>query len=141
MGDWVVLEPPTLELPSSTLYQPVLSVATDYKVNNSEGIPLSSYKLERWGKIFHVLKSEDQQTPMLPPEGIKISKIEGVKVDKRVVPLIESAPKEISLNVEGDTMVWLSKFHCHEQQEKGELRKDQKLSIGYVLKFQAPIGR
>ena len=45
-------------------------------------MPFSSYTLERWGTIFQVLEAEDQQTPMLLPEGIKIVKGEGIKVEK-----------------------------------------------------------
>ena len=79
-------------------YQPSLSGATASKVKNFEGIPLSSYILEIWGKIFQVLDAEDQQTPMLSPEGIKIEKGEWVKAEKRVIPLIEAPPEDLSIN-------------------------------------------
>ena len=57
-------------------------------------MPLSTYTWERWVKIFQVLEAEAQQTPMLSPEGIMREKVEGVKIEKRVVPLIKAAPEE-----------------------------------------------
>ena len=59
---------------------------------------MSTYTLERWGDIFQVLELEAQQTPLILPACIKISKGEGVKVDKQVFPLIESAPEELLLS-------------------------------------------
>ena len=41
-----------------------------------------------------MLEEEAQQTPMMSPEGITREKVEGVKIEKRVVPLIEAAPEE-----------------------------------------------
>ena len=78
---------------------------------------------------------------MLSPEGIKISKGEWVTVEKRVVPLIDSAPKSFPLNREGDTVAWLCKWHRFDQQEKGQLRNYQEILMGYVLNIQASIGR
>ena len=73
--------------------------ATASKVENFEGLPLSSYTLEIWGKTFQFLKAEAQHTPILLHEDIKRAKGGGVKVEKLVVPLIESVPKELSLIV------------------------------------------
>ena len=65
-----------------------------------------------------MLKAEAQKTPVLPPEVIKRADGEGVKTEKRVVPLIKSAPEDLSVNKEGDTMECLHKWYRHDQQEK-----------------------
>ena len=54
-GAWLVLASSTPRLTSSDFYQPVLSGSTSSKNKNFEGLPLYSYKLEIWGKIFQVL--------------------------------------------------------------------------------------
>ena len=78
---------------------------------------------------------------MLSPEGIKREKGEGIKVEKRFVPLIESSPKVLSLNGEGDKTDWICKWLHHNNQEKGKLRKDQEVLMGNVLNIQPSIGR
>ena len=80
-------------------------------VKNFEGLPLSSYSLERWGKIFRLLEEESQQTPMMSPEGIMRAKGEGIKAGKQPILLIDTAPEDLSINKEGATMEWLSKWH------------------------------
>ena len=82
-------------------------VATSSKFKNFEGLPLSSYTLERWGKISQMLEEEDQHTPMMLPEGINRAKVEGDKADKRFIPLIEASSEDLYINKEGDTMEWL----------------------------------
>ena len=62
---------------------------------------------------------------MLSPRGIKRAKGEGVKTEKRVLPLIEESPKYLYVKKEGDTTEWLHKWHLRGLQEKGQLRKDQ----------------
>ena len=69
-------------------YQPALIGATDSKVDKFEGIPLSSYLLDRLGKIFQVLEAEAQQTPMLSPEGIMRANNEVINVEKQPIFLI-----------------------------------------------------
>ena len=81
-GEWVVLSQPAPRLPSSALYQPVLSGANTSKVKNFEGLTLSTYTLERWGNIFQILEEEAQKTPMMSPDGITRAKGEEVKVEK-----------------------------------------------------------
>ena len=95
---WIVLEPSAPRLPPYTFYQPSLSGATTSKIKKIEGLTLSSYTLEIWGNIFLVLEEEAHQTPMLSPEGIKRAKGEGVKTEKRVIPLIEASPEDLSIN-------------------------------------------
>ena len=90
---WVVLVTSTPQPPLSTFYQPVLSRSTASKIKTFEGMPLYSYTLEIWGKIFQVLDAEAQNTPIMLPGGINISKGEGVKTEKGVVPLIGEAPE------------------------------------------------
>ena len=63
-------------------YQPSLSGATASKVKNFEGLPLPSYPLDIWGKIFQVLEAEAQQTPILLPKGIMRAKGESIKAKK-----------------------------------------------------------
>ena len=58
-----------------------------------------------------MFEAESQQTPILSPEGIKIAKGEEVKVEKRVVPFIESSLKELSLSGERDNMARLCRWH------------------------------
>ena len=78
---------------------------------------------------------------MLLPEGIKIANGGGVKIEKRVFPLIEAAPEELSVNREGDTMERQGKWHRRNQKEKGNLWKYQELLMGDMLNLQASIGR
>ena len=92
-GAWVVLGTSNLQLPLSTLYQPVLIGATASNIKNLEGLPLSYYTLERWGKIFQLLEVEAQNTPMLLHQRIKRAKGEGVDTDDQVVSLVEADPK------------------------------------------------
>ena len=88
-----------------------------------------------------MLEAEAHQTPMLSPEGIKRSKVEGIKAEKQPIPLIERPPKDVYINKEGETMEWLCKWHHHDLQEKGQLKKDQEFIMGDVLNLQAYIGR
>ena len=97
-------------------YQPALIVATDSKVDNFEGIPISFYSLERWVKIFQVLEAEAHQTSILSPEGIMRAKGEGIKALKQPVPLIYTAPEDLSINKEGATMEWMCKWHQRDLQ-------------------------
>ena len=62
---------------------------------------------------------------MLLPESIKRAKGEGVKAEKRVIPLINTPPEELSINKEGDTTEWTSKWYHCDLQEKVELIKYQ----------------
>ena len=78
---------------------------------------------------------------MMLPEGIKRAKGESVKTYKRVITLIKAAPKEFSVNKEGDTMEWLRKWNLRNQKEKEQLRKDQELKMGDVFNPQASTGR
>ena len=48
---------------------------------------------------------------MLSPEGIMRAKGEGIKALKQPVPLIDTAPEDLSINKEGATMEWLRKWH------------------------------
>ena len=57
-----------------------------------------------------MLEVEAQQTPMLSPEGIMRAKGEGIKALKQPVPLIDTAPEDLSINKEGATMEWLRKW-------------------------------
>ena len=68
------------------------------------------------GKIFQVLESKDQQTPIIFTEGIKRAKGEGFKTEKRGIPLIKADPKYMSVNEEGGIMEWLRKWHFCDQQ-------------------------
>ena len=96
-GTWVVLATSDPRLPWSTFYQPAMRGATASKTKNFEGLPLSSYILEIWRKIFQVLEAEAQQNPMLLPEDIKRAKGEGVKAKKRFIPLIKVYPEGLSV--------------------------------------------
>ena len=139
-GAWVLPSSSAPQLPLSAFYQPVLSGATTSNIKNSEVLTLSSYTLDIREKIFQVLEEESQQTPMMFPEGIKRAKGERVKIDKRVITLINAAPKELSVNEEEDTMEWICKWNFRDQKEKGQLRKDQELRMGDVLNPQASNG-
>ena len=55
----------------------------------------------------------------MSPEGIKRANGEGVKADKRVIPLIKAAPEDLSVNKEGGTMEWLRKLHHRYLQDTG----------------------
>ena len=98
MGAWVDMAPSAPRLPSYAFYQPVLSEETASKVNKFEGMPMPTYTLERWSKIFQIMDAEAQETPVLLPERIKIEKGEGVNTEKKVFPLIKSPPKKFSLS-------------------------------------------
>ena len=84
-GVKVVIASSATRLPSSAFYQSVLSGAAASNIKNFEGLPLSSYTLESWRKIFQVLEAVAQHTPILSPEGIKIAKGEGIKNERRIV--------------------------------------------------------
>ena len=88
-----------------------------------------------------MLEAEANQTPTLLYEGIKRAKGEGVKTEKRVVPLIQTAPEDLYVNEEGDTVEWLCKWHRSDQQEKGQRWKDQEFIIVYLMNLQESIGR
>ena len=90
---WLVLATSAPQLPSSAFYQPALNRATTSKIKNLKGFPLYSFILERWGDIFQVLESESHHTIMLSSRDIKIAKGEGVKTEKRVLPLLRNPPK------------------------------------------------
>ena len=79
-------------------------------------MPLYYYKFRIWVKIFQVLEAEAHQTPMLSPEGIKRSKVEGIKAEKQPIPLIERPPKDVYINKEGETMEWIFKWYFRYQQ-------------------------
>ena len=78
---------------------------------------------------------------MLSPEGIMRAKGEGIKALKQPVPLIDTAPEDLSINKEWATMEWLRKWNHRDLQEKGHLRKDKECIMGNVLDLQASIGR
>ena len=85
-------DPSSHHLLTSAFLQPVLSGTTASNIKSFEGIPLLSYTLRRWEKIFHVLEEEAQQTLMMLSEGIMISKGGLVKMIKRTVPFTEPVP-------------------------------------------------
>ena len=55
----------------------------------------------------------------MSPEGIKRANGEGVKADKRVIPLIKAAPEDLSVNKEGETMECLRKLYHRYLQDTG----------------------
>ena len=80
-------------LPYSDFFQPVLSGATESNVKSLEVIPLSSYTLGRWEKIFQVLEAQSQKTPMMLSEGIRRSKGGVVKITNIAVNFTEPDPE------------------------------------------------
>ena len=47
---------------------------------------------------FQVLEAKFKETPMISLEGVKLEKGERVTVEKQLVSLIESDPKELTLS-------------------------------------------
>ena len=115
VGAWAVMETYDPCILSSTFFQKALSGATASKVKNFEGLPIYTYILGIWGKIFQVLEAEAQQTTMISPEYIKRTKGEGFKVINHVVLIIKPTPEELYLSGEGDTMTWLRKWNHRNQ--------------------------
>ena len=67
-GAYVVMDTLAPHITYSDSFWKVLSGATASNVEISEGLPLLSYNLGRWEKIFKVLKSQAQQTLMMLSE-------------------------------------------------------------------------
>ena len=86
-----MMAPSSPHLLSSTLFQTVLSGSTASNVKSFEVIPLLSYTLGRWEKIFQVLEAEAQKTPIMFSERIRRSKGAVVNMTKRTVPFTEPA--------------------------------------------------
>ena len=59
-GEYVVMDPSSPHLPSSILFQPVLSVSTSSNVKLFDVLLLLPYTLGRREKIFQVLEAEAQ---------------------------------------------------------------------------------
>ena len=74
-----------MDLPSSVLFQAVLSGATASNIKSFEGLPRSSYTMGQWEKICEVLEAEAQQTLMMSSEGIRTSKVGVIKMNKRTM--------------------------------------------------------
>ena len=83
-----------------------------------EGLPLLSYTLGQWEKIFQVLEAEAQKTMIMLSEGISVSEGGVVNMTKRTVHLTEPTPKEMSLRGGGDTIDLLRKWNHCDQKEK-----------------------
>ena len=91
-GACVMMAPSSTHVPSSAFFQTLLSGDRASNVKSFEGLPLLSYTLGQWEKIFKVLESEAQKTPMILSEGIRISKGVVVKMNKRTVHFTEPSP-------------------------------------------------
>ena len=74
-----------MDLPSSVLFQAVLSGGTASNVKIFDGLPRSSYTMGQWEKICEVLEAEAQQTLMMSSEGIRTSKVGVIKMNKRTM--------------------------------------------------------
>ena len=85
-GAWVVLEPSCARLPSSDFYQKFLSGSTTYKVNNFEGLPLSSYTLDIWGNIFRCLRQRLRKTLCCRLRKSKEKRVKSLRLGSKLFP-------------------------------------------------------